>query len=330
MQNQPDFQAGSVDHRTHFVSEVPHIAREVMKEYSALTGREYAPILTYNCDDADYVMVGLGSVTDDVQAVATHLRAQGKKVGVVSIKLLQPFPEAELVAALAGKKAVTVLERSDVTALTTFVREALFKARENVDGERHPGIPPLANPPKITTAIFGLGAHDLQPRHLIAAFKNMETRNAPFVYLGSQFYAKNPTPKLAELQARLRAAYPDTELMALETEPNPVLLPKSAFRIRFHSVGGYGTIATGKLLTDILAGALDLHSRAAPKYGSEKSGAPTNYYITLSPEPVLITNAELEDVELVVSPDHKVFSHSNPLGAWSKAGRSSCSRTSTP
>ena len=124
-----------------------------------------------------------------------------------------------------------------------------------------PGIPPLANPPKITTAIFGLGAHDLQPRHLIAAFKNMETRNAPFVYLGSQFYAKNPTPKLAELQAKLRAAYPDTELMALETEPNPVLLPKSAFRIRFHSVGGYGTIATGKLLTDILAGALDLHSR---------------------------------------------------------------------
>jgi len=320
VQNQPDFQAGSVDHRTHFVSEVPHIAREVMKEYSTLTGREYAPIKTYFCDDAEYVMVGLGSVTDDVQAVAAHLRAGGKKVGVVSVKLLQPFPEAEVVAALAGKKAVTVLERSDVTALTTSVREALFKAHENVDGERHPGIPPLANPPKITTAIFGLGAHDLQPRHLVAAFKNMETRNAPFVYLGSQFYAKNPPPKLAELQARLKAAYPDTEFMALETEPNPVLLPKSAFRIRFHSVGGYGTIATGKLLTDILAGALDLHSRAAPKYGSEKSGAPTNYYITLSPDPVLITNAELEDVELVVSPDHKVFSHSNPLRGLAEGG----------
>ena len=320
VQNQPDFQAGSVDHRTHFVSEVPHIAREVMKEYSDLTGREYAPILTYMCDDAEYVMIGLGSVTDDVQAVATHLRAQGKKVGVVSVKLLQPFPEAEVVAALAGKKAVTVLERSDVTALTTMVREALFKARENVDGERHPGILPLANPPKITTAIFGLGAHDLQPRHLIAAFKNMETRNAPFVYLGSQFFSKNPPPKLAELQARLKAAYPDTELMALDAEPNPALLPKSAFRIRFHSVGGYGTIATGKLLTDILAGALDLHSRAAPKYGSEKSGAPTNYYITLSPEAVLITNAELEDVELVVSPDHKVFAHSNPLRGLVEGG----------
>ena len=265
-------------------------------------------------------MIGLGSVTDDVQAVVDHLRSLGQKVGVVSVKLLQPFPDAEVVAALAGKKAVTVLERSDVTALTSLVREALFKARENVDGERHPGVPALLVPPKLTTAIFGLGAHDLQPRHLVAAFKNMETKNAPFVYLGSQFFSKTPSPKLADLQAKLKAAYPDTELMALETEANPILLPKEAFRTRFHSVGGYGTIATGKLLTDILAGALDLHSKAAPKYGSEKSGAPTNYYITLSPDPVLITNAELEDVELVVSPDHKVFSHSNPLRGLGEGG----------
>jgi len=320
VQNQPDFQAGSVDHRTHFVSEVPHFAREVMKEYAALTGRHYAPIKTFMCDDAETVMIGLGSVTDDAQAVATYLRGQGKKVGVVSVKLLQPFPEAEVAAALRGKKAVTVLERCDVTALTSLVTGALFKARENADGVRHPGIPPIDKLPKITTAIFGLGAHDLQPRHLVAAFKNMETRNVPFVYLGSQFFSKNASPRVAALQEKLKAAYPETELMALETEPNPSLLPKSAFRIRFHSVGGYGTMATGKLLTDILASVLDLHSKASPKYGSEKSGAPTNYYITLSPEPVLQSNAEIEDVEIVVSPDHKVFSHTNPLRGLAEGG----------
>ena len=320
VQNQPDFQAGSADHRTHFVSEVPHFAREIMQEFTALTGREYAPIKTFMCEDAETVMIGLGSVTDDVEAVTTYLRGKGKKVGVISVKLLQPFPEAEVVAALRGKKAVTVLERSDVTALTSLVTQALFKARENADGVRHPGIPAINQVPKITTAIFGLGAHDLQPRDLVAAFKNMETSNVPFVYLGSQFFAKNPTPRVAALQERLKAAYPETEFMALETEPNPNLLPKSAFRVRFHSVGGYGTIATGKLLTDILAGVLDLHSKASPKYGSEKSGAPTNYYITLSPEPVLITNAELEDVEIVISPDHRVFSHSNPLRGLVQGG----------
>jgi pyruvate-ferredoxin/flavodoxin oxidoreductase len=313
VQNQPDFQAGSADHRTHFVRDVPKFVRDAMKEYSTLTGREYAPIKTYFCDDAETVVVGMGSVTDDAQAVAKYLRSQGKKVGVISVKLLQPFPEAEMVAALKGKKAVTVLERCDVTALATFVTQALFKGIENAGGVRHEGIPALDKLPKITTAIFGLGAHDLQPRHLIAAYKNMETKNAPLVYLGSQFFSKNPTPRMAEMQAKLKAAYPETEMMGLETETNPNLLPKGAFRIRFHSVGGYGTMATGKLLTDILANVLELHSKAAPKYGSEKSGAPTNYYITLSPETVLQSNAEIEDVEIVVSPDHKVFSHCNPL-----------------
>jgi pyruvate-ferredoxin/flavodoxin oxidoreductase len=330
VQNQADFQAGAVDHRTHFASEVPHLAREVMKEYSALTGRQYAPIKTLLCDNAETVILGLGSITDDAEAVAAHLRREGRKVGVVSVKLLQPFPEAEVVAALKGKKAVTVLERSENTALTGLVAQALFKARENAAGMRHPDIPAIDTAPKITTAVFGLGAHDLQPRHLVAACKNMEEKNVPFVYLGSQFFSKNSAPHMAALQARLKAAYPETELMALETGPNPKLLPDGAFRIRFHSVGGYGTIATGKLLTDILAGVLDLHSKAAPKYGSEKSGAATNYYITLSPEPVLLTNAELEDVEVVVSPDHQVFSHSNPLRGLVEGGTFILQSSHTP
>lgn len=321
VQNQPDFQAGSIDHRTHFANEVPRFIREAMQEYSSLTGRYYAPVKTFLCEDAETVVVGLGSVTDDAEAVASYLRSQGQKVGVVSIKQLQPFPEAELVEVLKGKKAVTVLERADSTQLTSMVTQALYHARENASGERFPGVPAIDALPCITTAVFGLGAHDLQPRHLVAAFKNMDNpEGAPLVYLGSQIFSKDPSPRLATLQAKLKTAYPETELMALETEENPQLLPKSAFRVRFHSVGGYGTIATGKLLTDILAGVLDLKSKAAPKYGSEKSGAPTNYYITLSPEPVKITNAELEDVEIVISPDHKVFSHTNPLKGLAVGG----------
>jgi pyruvate-ferredoxin/flavodoxin oxidoreductase len=314
VQNQPDFQAGAVDHRTHFASAVPALVRQAMQEYALLSGRSYAPIQTFMCDDAETVMVGLGSVTDDVEAVVSHLRGLGQKVGLIAIKLLQPFPEGELVAALQGKKAVTVLERSDQTALTSLVTQALFKARENAAQLRHSGIPAMKSSPLLTTAIFGLGGHDLQPRHLIAAFKNMQDgKVAPLIYLGSQFFSQSATPRVAEMQARLKLAYPETELMALQTEPNPKLLPDAGFRVRFHSVGGYGTIASGKLLTDILAGVLNMHSKSAPKYGSEKSGAPTNYYITLSPEPVKITNAELEDVEVVISPDHRVFRHTNPL-----------------
>ena len=102
-------------------------------------------------------------------------------------------------------------------------------------------------------------------------------------------------------------------------------------RIRFHSVGGYGTIATGKLLTDILAGVLGMHSKSAPKYGSEKSGAPDQ--LLHHPEPR-------------AGPDHQRRARgrrgrhlarttrrsSTPTRsrAWSRAARSSCSPTCRP
>lgn len=318
VQNQPDFQAGSADHRTHFASGVPGLVRQAMAEYTGLTGREYAPVLRYGAPDADFVVVGMGSITDDVRALLPHLAGIGLKVGVVSVKLLQPFPEAELIEAIGTARAVTVLERSDDTALTRRVSQAIFHARANAEAstsdQPYPGVPPVGSIPRMTTAIFGLGGHDVQPRHLVAAVQNMASGAcAPLVYLGSQFFTNSPTPAIAAIQEKLRQAYPETELMALATEPNPQVLPPGGLRIRFHSVGGYGTVATGKLLTDLLSSLMGMHSKSAPKYGSEKSGAATNYYITLSPEPVLITNAELEDVEVVVAPDHQVFSHTNPL-----------------
>ncbi|WP_019616120.1 2-oxoacid:acceptor oxidoreductase family protein [Psychromonas ossibalaenae] len=321
VQNQPDYQAGIIDHSTHFMSDVPQFIEQAMNEYAQLTGRHYEPVMEFMCTDAQYVLLGLGSVTDDAEAVASYLRSQGHKVGVISIKQLHPFPEAQLVEKLAGKKSVTILERCDETRLTERVSRALFKAAENAVTLRHTGIMALTHPPQISTGIFGLGGHDLQPCHLIAAFENMKAEDSkPFFYLGSQFFEYTASGELNDTQRRLHQAYPNTELMALETGENPNLLPESAMRIRFHSVGGYGTIATGKLLTDILAGALDLHSKSMPKYGSEKSGAPTNFFITLSPEPIKITNAELLQIEVVLSPDHKVFMHTNPLAGLSKNG----------
>ena len=321
VQNQPDFQAGIADHITHFASEVPRFVVQAMKEYTALTGREYRPVQTAWTDDAEWVLLGMGSVTDDAEAVASYLRRQGHRVGVVSVKLFHPFPEADIVHVLQGKKAVTVLERSGTTALTQLVNQALYRGVENHRAKRHPGIPGLAGFPLVNTGIFGLGGHDLQPRHLVAAFENMISgRNVPFFYLGSRFFTDGASPEMSVIQEQLKKAYPETVSMTLETGDNPHLLPKEALRVRFHSVGGYGTIASGKLLTDILAAVLGLHSKSAPKYGSEKSGAPTNFYLTLSPEPVKITNAQLEEVEIVISPDHKVFEHTNPLNGLVPGG----------
>ena len=55
VQNQPDFQAGAADHRTHFLADVPRFVGEAMAEFGELTGRKYAPVMTYRCDDAETV-----------------------------------------------------------------------------------------------------------------------------------------------------------------------------------------------------------------------------------------------------------------------------------
>ena len=115
-----------------------------MEVYTALTGREYHPVQTVWTLDADWILLGMGSVTDDAEAVASHLRKQGKRVGVVSVKLLHPFPEADVIRSLKGKKAVTVLELSGTTVLTQLVNQALYRSFENHNTERHPGIPGLS------------------------------------------------------------------------------------------------------------------------------------------------------------------------------------------
>ncbi len=136
---------------------------------------------------------------------------------MVSVKLLHPFPEADVIRALQGKKAVTVLERSGTTALTQLVNQALYRSYKNHHTERHLGILGLNELPSVSTAIFGLGGHDLQPRHLVAAFENMiSDQNVPLYYLGSKFFSDSTSPEMNALQQQLKKAYMDLSLNRLK------------------------------------------------------------------------------------------------------------------
>ncbi len=100
---------------------------------------------------------------------------------------------------------------------------------------------------------------------------------------------------------------------------NPNLMPKDSITVRFHSVGGWGAITTGKNLAMTLFDLLGYHIKANPKYGSEKKGQPTTYYLSAAPEPIRI-NCDYFYVDVVLSPDPNVFGHSNPLAGLKKGG----------
>ncbi len=334
VQNQDSYAQGVAAQRPFYFDHIVALADQAFDEYAALTGRHYARASGYRLDDAEWAIVGQGSVVPNAMAVADYLReARGLKVGVLNLTMFRPFP-ADLVAGLlAGKRGVVVLERLDQPLavdppMLREIRAAMAKAVENgrAHGARapHAGIPALHSEqvPDFYSGCFGLGSRDLQPGDLVAAVNNMLPEGAQRrqFYLGVEFVREGTRiPKLQIWQEQLVDAYPHLSEMALAPATVPNLLPKGSTAVRIHSVGGWGAITMGKNLAMTAFELFGLQIKANPKYGSEKKGQPTTFYAVLAHDPILL-NCELKHVDVVLSPDPNVFRHSDPLAGLADGG----------
>ncbi|MEX0331909.1 MAG: 2-oxoacid:acceptor oxidoreductase family protein [Puniceicoccaceae bacterium] len=336
VQNQDAYMQSVASQRPYFFEHIPAIADQCMKEYSELTGRPYSRVATYKCEDADYLIIGQGSLIGTAEAVADYMREERKlKVGVVNMTMFRPFPGDVLSHLLKGRKGVTVLERTDQPLaedlpLIREIRATISKCMENGlcgRGEELP-YPKYASfksskdSPTLFSGCFGMGSRDLQPEGVVGAVENMlpDGKKKKFFYLSIDFIHDKPSsPKNEIYQQKLLESYPTVKELALKGSTNPNLLPKGAVTVRMHSVGGWGAITTGKNLAITLYDLLGYDIKANPKYGSEKKGQPTTYYLSAAPEPIRI-NCEYFFVDAVLSPDPNVFSHSNPLFGLKKGG----------
>lgn len=90
----------------------PAVIAEVEDRFEAVFGRRYPGMVeAYRCDDADYVLVTLGSIAGLARSVVDARRAEGQKVGLLRIRYMRPFPYGQVAAALEGAKAFGVLEK---------------------------------------------------------------------------------------------------------------------------------------------------------------------------------------------------------------------------
>jgi pyruvate-ferredoxin/flavodoxin oxidoreductase len=334
VQNQDAYMQSVAAQRPYFFDEVQPLADRCMAEYAELTGRRYARLSNWKADDADYVIFGMGSMIVQAEAVADYLRATRQlKVGVVNLTMFRPFPGDLVGKALRGKKGVAVLERTDQPLaedlpLMREVRAALHKCLENAAAEAsqqppHAGYPAIAahEMPRLYSGCYGLGSRDLQPEGLIGAVENMLPSGAKrsFFYLSVDVAREPVHPKDELHQQRLQAAYPHAREVVVRGSENPNLMPTGAITARMHSIGGWGAMTTGKNLAMTLFELLGWDIKANPKYGSEKKGQPTTYYLSAAPEPIRV-NSEFVYVDVVLSPDPAVFGHSNPLSGLKKGG----------
>ncbi|MCP4699918.1 MAG: pyruvate ferredoxin oxidoreductase, partial [Gammaproteobacteria bacterium] len=334
VQNQDAYMQSVAAQRPYFFAHIKELTEQCMDEFYELTGRRYGRVGTYKTDDADYLIVAQGSVVSSAEVVADYLRSskRGIKVGVVNMTMFRPFPGDLVGKLLMGREGVTVLERTDQPLaedlpLVREVRAVIAKCIENGMTRKgaYPDYAQYAKPsdiPPVYSASFGLGSRDLQPEGIIGAIENMLPDGAAkkFFYLSVDFIREKPyTPKQDIHQQRLEDAYPEVKNLSVRGSENPNLMPEGCITVRFHSVGGWGAMTTGKNLAMTLFDLLDYDIKANPKYGSEKKGQPTTYYLSAAPEPIRV-NCEYIYVDVVLSPDPNVFGHSNPLNGLKKGG----------
>jgi pyruvate-ferredoxin/flavodoxin oxidoreductase len=260
VQNQDSYAQGVAAQRPFYFDHLQELSDQAFTEYETLTGRHYRRVVGYRLEDAEYVIVGQGSVVANAEAVCDYLRmAENLKIGVLDVIMFRPFPADLITATLKGKKGVTVLERTDQPLsveqpLLREIRAAMSQAVENArskNGKPYADITPCTpeDVPDFYSGCYGLGSRDLQPADIIAAVENMlegGQKRRQF-YLGIDFVRKDTKlPKLQIWQEQLLEAYPDLGELSLHSDNDVNLLPKDSISIRIHSIGGWGAITMGK------------------------------------------------------------------------------------
>lgn len=336
VQNQDVYMQSVAAQRPYFFEHIRDLTDQCMAEYAELTGRKYSRVTGYRTEDAEYLIFGMGSLMGTSEAVVDYLRRTRKlKVGAVNLTMYRPFPSDLVGEILKGRKGVAVLERTDQPLaedlpLIREIRATISKCLENgMSGDQgpkpypnHPTYSKLSDAPVLYSGCFGMGSRDLQPGDVIGAVENMLPGGAQrkFFYLSIDFVRDQAaTPKQEIFIQQIKEGYPKVHELTVRGSENPNLLPEGAITVRMHSVGGWGAITTGKNLAVTLNELLGYDIKANPKYGSEKKGQPTTYYLSAAPEPIQI-NCEYHYVDAVLSPDPNVFSHSNPLFGLKEGG----------
>ncbi len=332
VQNQEHYMNGVIARRNNFYEPILGFLEEAYDEFAALTGRRYGMLREYRTEDADTVFLSLGSAAENIEAAVDHLRStRDARVGSIHLNVIRPFPEAAIIRALRGKKNVIVLERTDEPLAADLpmardVRSVLSKALERDHLADESGLPSMTpeETPRIFSGSYGMGSRDFRPEGILGAYE---------FATGSRARADGHRAADGTSYFVVGVNHP-YEVRAEET---PSLLPEDAIAVRLHSIGGWGMITTGKNLGAIMGdlgeflaerenvidrfGQLKqvLHVSANPRYGSEKKGAPTAYFLVASRKHIR-TNCDLRHVNVVLCCDPKAFTHSNPLSGIADGG----------
>ena len=243
-----------------FYEAVPAIVEEYMNEISKITGRKYSLFNYYGAEDADRVIIAMGSITEAIRETIDYLTAKGEKVGLVSVHLYRPFSAKHFLAAVPKTaKRIAVLDRTKEPGangepLYLDVKDCFY----GVEGA-----------PMIVGGRYGLGSKDTTPAQVLAVYENL-----------AMALPKNQFTIGIEDDVTF-TSLPKKEEIALDAD--------GMFEAKFYGLGADGTVGANKNSVKIIGDNTNKYCQAYFAYDSKKSGGFTCSHLRFGNHPIRST-----------------------------------------
>ena len=236
---------------------VPDVVARYMGEISELTGREYRPFDYYGDPEAENIIVAMGSVTETIKETIDYLASQGKKVGVMIVRLYRPFSAKYFMKALPKSvKRIAVLDRTKEPGALgepLFLDiKALFQGEENA--------------PLVVGGRYGLSSKDTTPAQIVSVYENLE---------------------LAEPKDGFTIGIvDDVTFRSLPQKEEFSIVKPGTTECKFFGLGSDGTVGANKNTIKIIGDNTPKYCQAYFDYDSKKSGGYTCSHLRFGDLPI--------------------------------------------
>ena len=240
-----------------YYENIPEVVEEYLGKISEITGREYHLFSYYGAEDAENIIILMGSATEAAREAIDYQMKQGKKVGMISVHLYRPFSVKHLLAAVPKTvKRIAVLDRTkepgaEGEPLYLDIKSAFYD---------------VENKPLIVGGRYGLGSSDTTPAKILSVFNNLEL----------------PEPK----NHFTVGIVDDVTFTSLPAVPEIPMGSEGIFEAKFYGLGADGTVGANKNSVKIIGDNTNKHCQAYFSYDSKKSGGFTCSHLRFGDSPI--------------------------------------------
>ena len=236
---------------------LPGIVQNYMDKVNAKIGTDYKLFNYYGAEDAESVIVAMGSACDTIEETIDYMLAAGEKVGVVKVRLYRPFCAEALINAIPDTvKRISVLDRTKEPGA---LGEPLYlDVVAALKGSKFDAVP-------VFTGRYGLGSKDTTPAQIVAVFHNTEKQKFTI------------------------GINDDVTNLSLDAGAPLVTTPEGTINCKFWGLGADGTVGANKNSIKIIGDNTDMYAQAYFDYDSKKSGGVTMSHLRFGKKPIKST-----------------------------------------